>query len=174
MKSQKQKAERSENSEKTYKLAYRMHCKILVKREKEQALIAQQALAQEIAEIYYQEAITEAFETQADFIQALLSHKEICAQRRASAYETTSIFTNSINENSSCYNLECLLSEFHTENELVKLMNTSAMLTKCNTKEVKRSRVRSHLSHLKRKFSQTVRYIEKIESHKVLFKFELK
>lgn len=106
--------------------------------------------------------------------QALLSHKEVCAQRRASAYETTSIFTKSINEGSSCYNLECLLTEFRTENELVKLMNEAAMLVKCNTAQVKRSRVRSHLSHLKRKFSATVRYVEKIEGRLVYFKFELK
>jgi len=131
-------------------------------------------LAEAIADIYYQDAINEAFEDNAAFLQALLSHKEICAQRRASAYETTSIFTNSINEKSSCYNLECLLTEFHTENELVKLMNTSAMLAKCNTAEVKRSRIRSHLSHLKRKFAQTVKYIEKIETNKVMFKFALK
>ena len=131
-------------------------------------------LAEAHAQEYYESAIAEAFETQAQFIQALLSHKEVCAQRRASAYETTSIFTNSINEKSSCYQIECLLTEFHTENEIVKLMNTQAMLEKCNTKEVKRSRVRSHLSHLKRKFKNTVRYIEKIENHKVLFKFELK
>lgn len=106
--------------------------------------------------------------------QLMLTHKEVCAQRRASAYETTSIFTNSINEGSSCYNLECLLSEFRTENELVKLMNEAAMLVKCNTPQVKRSRIRSHLSHLKRKFSHTVRYIEKIEGRLVYFKFELK
>ena len=117
---------------------------------------------------------SEALELHVEFKQALLSHKEICAQRRASAYEQTSIFTNSINVNSSCYQLECLLVEYHTENELVKLMNTSEMLAQCNTKEVKRSRIRSHVSHLKRKFAQTVRYVEKIDSHKVLFKFELK
>jgi hypothetical protein len=135
---------------------------------------AQVKIAEELASVMYEAAVNEAFEMNSAMIQALLSHKEVCAQKRASAYETTSIFTKSINENSSCYNIECLLNDFHTESELYKLMNTSEMLAKCNTREVKRARIRAHLSHLKRKFSQTVRYIEKRENSKVLFKFELK
>jgi len=134
----------------------------------------QYMLAKSIAEEYYQQAILEAFENNKAYIQALLSHKEVCAMRRASAYSATSIFTNSINETSQCYQIEVLLNDFRTENELVKLMNTSKMLSKCKTVEVKRSRVRSHISHLKKKFANTVRYIEKIETNKVLFKFELK
>jgi hypothetical protein len=94
--------------------------------------------------------------------------------KRASAYETTSIFTKSINYRSSCYQLECLLTEFHTEHELYKLMNTADMLSRCNTAEVKKARIKAHLSHLKRKFQNTVRFIEKRENSRVFFKFELK
>lgn len=139
--------------------------KIIAKRNK---------LGAELAIPYVESQHENALVEHAVFTQALLTHKEVCAQRRASAYETTSIFTKSINESSSCYQLECLLTEFRTENELVRMMNSAAMLVKCGTPEVKRSRVRSHLSHLKRKFSHTVRYIERIEGHLVYFKFELK
>jgi len=131
-------------------------------------------LGTELSIPYVESQHENALVDHAVFTQGTLSHKEICARRRASAYETTSIFTKSINEGSSCYNLECLLTEFRTENELVKLMNEDAMLVKCNTPQVKRSRVRSHLSHLKRKFAATVRYVEKIEGRLVYFKFELK
>jgi hypothetical protein len=131
-------------------------------------------LGTELSIPYILQAHELAIEYDAALMQALLSHKEVCAQRRASAYDVTSIFTHSINPGSSAYNIEVLLTEFRTENELVKLMNEDAMLVKCNTLQVKRSRVRSHLSHLKRKFSQTVRYIEKIEGRLVYFKFELK
>lgn len=131
-------------------------------------------LGTELSIPYILQAHELAIEYDQALMQALLSHKEICAQRRASAYEVTSIFTHSINEGSSAYNIEVLLTEFRTENELVKLMNEPAMLAKCNTPQVKRSRVRSHLSHLKRKFAATVRYVEKIEGRLVYFKFELK
>ena len=131
-------------------------------------------LGTELSIPYIAQAHDEAIIEDAVFTQAKLSHKEVCAQRRASAYETVSIFTKSINEGASCYQIECLLNEFRTENELVKLMNEPAMLAKCNTAEVKRARVRSHLSHLKNKFKATVQYVEKIEGRLVYFKFELK
>jgi len=131
-------------------------------------------LGTELSGPYIEAAHEVAIEENNFLDQILLSHKEICARRRASAYEVTSIFTNSINQGSSCYNIEVLLTEFRTELELVRMMNLPLMLAKCGTTEVKRSRIRSHISHLKKKFSNTVKYLEKKEGRLVYFKFELK
>lgn len=102
------------------------------------------------------------------------SRKEFNAFKRQSTYAESiklSAFTFSKNINSQCYKLETLMSEFHSETALQTLMK------KIYDEDVTIARIKSHISHLKLKFQNVVKYEERASEankHVTEFRFTLK
>ena len=117
--------------------------------------------------------------TEQETEQQALSRKEFNACKRQATYADSvklSAFTSSMNTRSSCYQLELLMSEFHTESALHSLMNTAEMRAKIDFKtakhEVTISRIKSHISHLRTKFTNFVKYEEReCSTNKMLKEF---